>query len=101
MIIKKDDDFLSKSKTYQYFEKKLLNDKKNRDLLVSLEELLNIKKNIKNIYNTDNPEEIKKLIGKKIKDIEVKQKDYEYSLIIDEKYKAIYEKCKEILEKNK
>ena len=56
-----------KSKTYKYFEKDILKDKTKRDILVAFEELLNIKKNIKNIYDTDNPDEIKKLIGGKKK----------------------------------
>lgn len=96
-MIDKNDMFL-KSKTYKYFEKKILNDKIKRDILVSFEELLNIKKNIKNIYDTDNPNEIKNLIGKIKKNITVTEKDYEYALLIDEKYKIIYKKCKEILQ---
>lgn len=96
-MIDKNDMFL-KSKTYKYFEKKILNDKIKRDILVSFEELLNIKKNIKNIYDTDNPNEIKNLIGEKKKNITVTEKDYEYALLIDEKYKIIYKKCKEILQ---
>lgn len=94
----KNNTFFSQSKTYKYFEKNLLKDKNKRDLLVGLEELLNIKKNIKNIYNTDDPNEIKALVGKKIKEMEVKEKDYEYVKLIDEKYKDIYEKCKKIIE---
>lgn len=96
-MIDKNDMFL-KSKTYKYFEKKILNDKIKRDILVSFEELLNIKKNIKNIYDTDNPNEIKNLIGEIKKNITVTEKDYEYALLIDKKYKIIYKKCKEILQ---
>lgn len=96
-MIDKNDIFL-KSKTYKYFEKKILNDKTKRDMLVSFEELLNIKKNIKNIYDTDNPNEIKKLIGEKKKNITVSKKDYDYALLIDEKYKIIYKKCKDMLQ---
>ena len=55
-----ENDFFLKSKTYKYFEKNLLKNKDIRDTLISLEELLNIKKNIKNIYNTNDQEEIKK-----------------------------------------
>lgn len=87
-----------KSKTYKYFEKDILKDKTKRDILVAFEELLNIKKNIKNIYDTDNPDEIKKLIGGKKKNIVISQKDYEYALLIDDKYKIMYKKCKELLE---
>jgi len=92
-----ENDFFLKSKTYNYFEKNLLKNKNIRDTLISLEELLNIKKNIKNIYNTDDPEEIKKNIGQTINNLTITDKDYEYAKLIDEKYKSIYEKSKTIL----
>lgn len=95
------DNFFLKSKTYKYFEKNLLKDKNKRDLLVSFEELLNIKKHIRNIYKTDDPEDIKKLIGQNIKNLIVKEKDYEYALLINNKYKEIYEKCKFFLDELK
>lgn len=93
-----ENEIFSKSKTYKYFEKEILNDKTKRDILVSFEELLNIKKNIKNIYDTDNPDEIKKLIGEKKNNILITEKDYEYSLLIDEKYRIIYKECKDMLD---
>ncbi|HIH2762642.1 MAG TPA: hypothetical protein ACYCC7_01280 [Candidatus Azoamicus sp. MARI] len=93
-----ENEIFSKSKTYKYFEKEVLNDKIKRDMLVSFEELLNIKKNIKNIYNTDDPNEIKTLIGEKKNNVLVTEKDYNYALLIEEKYKMMYEKCKEILD---
>ncbi len=93
-----ENEIFSKSKTYKYFEKEILNDKTKRDILVSFEELLKIKKNIKNIYDTDNPDEIKKLIGEKKNNILITEKDYEYSLLIDEKYRIIYKECKDMLD---
>lgn len=93
-----DNDFFLKSKTYKYFEKNILKDKNKRDILVAFEELLNIKKNIKNMYDTTDPNEIKKMIGEKKNNIDITEKDYEYALLIEEKYKDIYKKCKEILE---
>ncbi|HIH2762312.1 MAG TPA: hypothetical protein ACYCC8_01350 [Candidatus Azoamicus sp.] len=76
-----ENEIFSKSKTYKYFEKEVLNDKIKRDMLVSFEELLNIKKNIKNIYNTDDPNEIKKLIG-----VEKKKYSYKSKKIIIMRY---------------
>lgn len=96
-----ENDFFLKSKTYKYFEKDMLEDKNKRDILIAFEELLNIKKNIKNMYNTNDPNEIKKMIGEKKNNIEITEKDYEYSLLIEEKYKDIYQKCKKILEEKK
>ncbi|HIH2763602.1 MAG TPA: hypothetical protein ACYCDB_01505 [Candidatus Azoamicus sp.] len=100
MFMFNDNEIFSQSKTYKYFEKEMLKDKNKRDLLLSFEELLNIKKNIKNIYDTDNTREIKKLIGEKKNNTLITEKDYEYSLLIDEKYKLIYKKCKELLEES-
>ncbi|HIH2763273.1 MAG TPA: hypothetical protein ACYCC3_01305 [Candidatus Azoamicus sp.] len=93
-----ENEIFSKSKTYKYFEKNILKDKTKRDILVSFEELLNIKKNIKQIFETDDPDEIKKIIGNEKKNITITEKDYEYALLIDEKYKTMYKKCKDILE---
>jgi len=95
------DNFILNSKTYKFFDKKILKDKEVRDTLISFEELLNIKKNIRNMYNTDDPDKIKKLIGKEINGIMVTEKDFNYSLLIYNTYKNLYTKCKKLLEERK
>jgi hypothetical protein len=86
-----------KSRAYKYFNDEVKKDKTLRDSLISLEELLNIKKNIRQIYNTDNPKEIIKLIGMNINGIMVSKKDVKYAEVISNTYNIIYEKCKILL----
>lgn len=81
----------------KYFNKKLLKNKKLKLTLMAFEEILKIKKNIKKIFDTTDPLKIKNLIGKKINNIEVSKKDFDYSLLIEEKYQELYKKCKKIL----
>ncbi len=89
------------SKSYKLFGKRMLIDKNLRDTLISFEEILNIKKNIRLIYGTDDPSEIEKLIGKKINNVIVSNKDYDYALIILNAYNDLYKKCKDLLVNNK
>jgi len=96
-----EDGIFFNSKSYKYFDKDLFKDKTFRDTLVSFEELLTIKKNIRSMYNTDNPDEIKSFIGKSVNGIEIKDRDYEYVLLISNTYKTLYDKCKKILEEKK
>lgn len=96
-----EDDVIFNSKAYKYFDKNLLNDKDLRDTLVSFEEVLSIKKNIRSMYNTDDPEKVKFLIGTNINGMQVKEKDYEYVLLIFNTYKNLYNKCKKMLEEVK
>ena len=91
--------YILNSLSYKYFGNNLLKSKKLSDTLISLEELLNIKKNIKKMFNTDNPQEIKNLLGLEINNITVSIKDIKYVKLIDKKYKKIYIKCKKLLEK--
>lgn len=86
-----------KSKAYKYFNSEMLENKVIRDTLVAFEEVLHIKKNIRSIYNTDNPDSVKLLIGKNINGISVTEKDFEYVLLIFNTYNALYDKCKKIL----
>lgn len=92
------DEVFLNSNAYKYFDKNVLTDKVVRDTLISFEELLSIKKNIRSIYNTDDPDEIKLLIGKTINSVKVTQKDFEYVLLIADTYKNLYCKCKKLLE---
>lgn len=83
----------------QKYFKKYLNENKNlKDKILAFEEILIIKKNIRKIFNTDNPYEIKKLIGKNINNTNITEKDYKYAKLIDDTYKKIYIDCKKILE---
>ncbi|HFL8819493.1 MAG TPA: hypothetical protein V7792_01230 [Candidatus Azoamicus sp. OHIO2] len=84
--------FIHTSLTYKYFGKKILKNKKTRDILITLEELLVIKKNIKKLFNTDNPREIKNLIGQTINNKIITERDFKYSNLIDQTYKKIYNK---------
>jgi len=93
----KNDDFLLKSKSYSFFNKEISKNKSLRDALVSFEEVLNIRKNIRIMYNTDDPIKIKSFIGQVINGNKVIEKDYEYVLLIDDTYKKLYEKCKNLL----
>jgi hypothetical protein len=68
-----------------------------RDTLIAFEEILNIRKNIRNIYNTDNPDVIRTFIGKNINGVFVTQKDYDYALLIFNTYTDLYDKCKKLL----
>jgi len=92
-------DNVFKNRVSQYFGDKILEDKSIRDTLISFEELLNIKKNIRNMFNTDDPMKIKSFIGKKINNVLVTQKDFEYSFLIFNKYNELYLKCKKLLKK--
>lgn len=96
-----EDDVILNSRAYKYFDKNLLKDKDLRDTLVSFEEVLSIKKNIRSMYNTDDSEKVKSLIGKNVNGVEVKEKDYEYVLLISNTYKNLYDKCKKLLEEKK
>lgn len=89
------------SKVLNFFKKNIIKNEENIKLLISFEEILLIKKNIRKIFDTDNPEQIKTMIGKKIKNINITEKDFEYANIIYESYNDLYEKCKKILEKSK
>lgn len=95
------DDFFLNSKTYKFFDKDILKDKEIRDTLISFEELLSIKKNIKSIYNTDDPDKIKMLIGKTINGIVVTEKDFNHALLIYNTYKNLYNKCRKLLKENR
>lgn len=95
------DNHISKSKTFKYFNKNTLNDTQKRNLLVSLEEILAIKKNIRIMFGTDDSEKLKNFIGKKYNNTLVTKKDYEYSLLISKTYNDLYEKCKQMLEDDK
>lgn len=88
------------SKAYKYFSNEMHNNKIIRDTLVAFEEVLNIKKNIRSIYNTDDPNKIKTLIGKTINGVNVTQKDCDYVLLIFNTYVDLYEKCKKLLNKD-
>lgn len=81
----------------KYFNKNLLKNKKLKLTLMSFEEILKIKKNIKKIFNTTDPIKIKNMIGKKINNIEINEKDFNYALLIENKYQQLYKKCKKIL----
>ncbi len=94
-------DYINNSLTYKYFGKKVIKNKKLHNTLIAFEELLNIKKNIKKIFNTDDPQKIKKMIGKSINNTTVTIKDFEYSNLINKNYKKFYLKCKKILEEKK
>lgn len=89
----------SENKAIEFFKENIKKNKKNIKTLMSFEEILLIKKNIRKIYKTDNPEKIKNMIGKKINNICVTEKDFEYSQLINNTYNNLYEKCKNILEK--
>lgn len=92
------DDVYINSKACDFFDKEMSLNKVLRDTLVSFEEVLSIKKNIRSMYNTDDPEKIKKLIGRSINNILVSEKDYIYSLLILNTYNGLYNKCKVLLE---
>ncbi len=94
------DDIFINSRAYKLFGKEMLKDKELRDNLISLEEVINIKRNINIMYNTDDPENIKDLIGKIVNGIKVNKKDYEYALLIHETYTSLYDKCRDILLKD-
>lgn len=96
-----EDEIFFNSRVSKYFDKNILKDKQLRDTLVSFEELLTIKKNIKNMYDTNDPDKIKKLIGKSVNGITVTEKDFEYVLLISDTYKNLYNKCKKLLEDKK
>lgn len=93
------DDLFLKSKAYKYFNKEMIESKLIRDSLVAFEEVLNIRRNIRSIYNTDNPDEVKLLIGKTINGVIIKYKDFEYVLLIYNTYINLYESCKKLLNK--
>lgn len=95
-MISENDIFL-KSKAYKYFSSEMKENKIIRDTLIAFEEVLNIKKNIRSIYNTDDPEKVKMLIGTNINGITVTQKDFDYVLLIYNTYNSLYDKCKKIL----
>lgn len=88
-----------KSKAYKYFSQEMIESKVIRDTLISFEEILNVKKNIRRIYNTDDPNNIKMLIGKTVNGVCVTQKDFDYVLLIFNTYAALYDKCKKLLSK--
>lgn len=92
-----EDKLFLRSKCYKYFNNEMQKDKIVRDTLLAFEEILSIKRNIKNIYNTDDPDMIKKLIGKNINGIIVSQKDFDYALLIKNTYDDLYIKCKKLL----
>lgn len=89
--------FIYKSLTYKYFGAKLFKNKNLRNALLSLEEILIIKKNIKKIFNTDDPNKIEQLLGCKVNDVIIKPQDIKYSKLIDDTYQKIYTRCKNIL----
>lgn len=89
--------FIYESLAYKYFGKDLFKNKDLRDTLLALEELLIIKKNIRKIFNTDNPGKIEQLIGNKINNVIIQSKDAEYSKLIDDTYKKTHEHCKLLL----
>ncbi|HFL8824354.1 MAG TPA: hypothetical protein V7791_01575 [Candidatus Azoamicus sp. OHIO1] len=91
------DDVFQNSKSYKVFYKEMSKNKVLRDTLVSFEEILNIKKNIRIMYNTDDPIELKKLIGKTVNSIIVTDKDYDYVILVCNTYNNLYEKCKLLL----
>ncbi len=93
-----EDRITSNSRVCKYFDKKILNDKKIRDVLIAFEEILIIKKNIKNMYNINEFDEIKMLIGKKINNLVVTNKDLNYVLLVSRTYQKLYDKCKKMLE---
>ncbi len=88
------------SKAYQYFNVEMNESKVVRDTLVAFEEVLNIKKNIRSMYNTDKPDEVKALIGKTINGVNVTQKDFDYVLLIYNTYISLYDKCKKLLNRD-
>lgn len=92
-------DIFQDSKSYKLFYKEMSKNKILRDTLISFEEILNIKKNIRTMYNTDDPNELKSLIGKTINSMVVTEKDYDYALLIHDTYNNLYEKCKLLLGK--
>lgn len=83
----------------KYFNNNLLKNKKLKLTLMAFEEILKIKKNIKKIFNTTDPLKIKNMIGKKINDVEITEKDFQYSELIEKNYENLYKKCKKILKK--
>lgn len=92
-----DNDVFLKSKAYKYFSSEMKDSKIIRDTLIAFEEVLNIKKNIRSIYNTDDPEKIKLLIGTDINGINVTNKDLNYVVLINDTYNTLYDKCKKLL----
>jgi len=91
------DESLLQSNSKKFFAKEMSKNKILRDTLISFEEILNIRKNIRIIYNVDEPEKIKSLIGQTINKHTVIDKDYEYVLLIDNTYKKLYNECKSLL----
>lgn len=92
-----DNDVFLKSKAYKYFSSEMKESKAIRDTLIAFEEVLNIKKNIRSIYNTDDPNQVKMLIGNNINGITVTQKDFDYVFLIYNTYNSLYDKCKKLL----
>lgn len=95
--MKTEHDLITNSLTYKYFGKNLLKNKKYRDILISFEEILNIKKNIKKIFNTDDTVKIKELIGTSVNGKIITKKDFEYVQLINNTYDTLYAKCKKLL----
>lgn len=92
-----DNEFFLKSKSYKYFSTEMKENKIIRDTLIAFEEVLNIKKNIRSIYNTDDPEKVKTLIGTIVNGVSVTKKDFDYVLLIYNTYNSLYDKCKKLL----
>lgn len=92
-----DNEFFLKSKSYKYFSAEMKENKIIRDTLIAFEEVLNIKKNIRSIYNTDDPEKVKMLIGTIVNGVSVTKKDFDYVLLIYNTYNGLYDKCKKLL----
>lgn len=93
----KNNEFFLKSRAYKYFSTEMRDNKSIRDMLIAFEEILNIKKNIRNMYNTDDPNNVKDLIGKTVNGIVVTKKDFDYVLLIFNTYVNLYDKCKKVL----
>lgn len=89
------------SKILLFFKKNIVKNEENVKLLIAFEEILLIKKNIRKIFNTDDPEKIKTMIGKKVNNTKIVEKDFKYSELINNTYNDLYEKCKKLLEKSK
>lgn len=64
------------------------------EALAEYEAIMEVKRDIRKVCETDEPEEIKEMIGQTINDFEITEETYQHALAIDNTYKELYEKCK-------
>ena len=67
------------------------------DVLEDYTQVTEIKRDVRRVFDVDDPEEIKKLIGTNVRGFEVTDETYRHAVLVEQEHERLYQRCKELM----